>query len=39
MGGFGVFSAIDSVASPAVAAQAIVLLVSAFALSFLGQRQ
>ena len=39
MGGFGVFSAIDTFDSPVVAARAIILLVGALALSSFGQRQ
>jgi hypothetical protein len=39
MGGFGVFCAVYSSASPEVAAKAIILLGCACALSYFGQRQ
>jgi hypothetical protein len=39
MGGFGVFYAVYSAASPEVAAKAIVLLGCACALNYFGQRQ
>jgi hypothetical protein len=38
MGGFGVFSVIESFASPVASARAIILLVGALALSSFGQR-
>jgi len=37
MGGLGVFSAIDNLASPVVAARTIILLAGAFVLSSFGQ--